>query len=120
MLLEQQTDQARDLVAALLTRCRGEYVFRIGSRPQHDRLFVGEAVTAQDGKLGTTRSLDDLETLCVRLAAAVDELGGKVRVVGEIRPASKLIGLRLPRYINSRHLRIEPLFYYDYLHPVCH
>lgn len=53
-------------------------MFRIGSRPQHDNLFVGKIVTPQDGLLGTARSLDDLETLCTRVASAVDELGGKV------------------------------------------
>ncbi|KAI0092948.1 GTP-binding protein 1 [Irpex rosettiformis] len=77
LLLENQTDEARNQVAALLTRNRGEYVFRIGARPLHERLFTGESIRAEDGAIGTSRSLEEVNTLSTRLTTVVDELGGK-------------------------------------------
>lgn len=56
-------------------------MLRVGSRPQHEKLFAGEVITSGDGVAGLSRTLDELTTLSERLAAAIDELGGKVHCV---------------------------------------
>ncbi|KAI0699248.1 GTP-binding protein 1 [Cytidiella melzeri] len=78
LLLDDQSDEARDQVAALLTHNRGEYIFRIGSRPQHEQLFSGELITAEDGAVGESVSSEELKTISARLAVAADELGAKM------------------------------------------
>ncbi|PSR74612.1 hypothetical protein PHLCEN_2v9678 [Hermanssonia centrifuga] len=81
-------DRARDTLASLLTRRRGEYIFRIGSRPLNAKLFAGEVITASDGTHGIPRTLEEIETLCSRIDEVVDEFGGKVSlshaIVGSI------------------------------------
>lgn len=73
-------ERARDLLAGLLTRHRGEYVFRLGSRPTNTRLYNGAAATEGDeGWLGTQRSEEELNTLKEQLNNAVEDVGGKVR-----------------------------------------
>lgn len=68
------------MIASALTRYRGEVVFKIGSRPAHDKLFSGEPIAVDSGAKGTPRSVEEVELLCQGLADIVDEIGGKVRM----------------------------------------
>ncbi|KAI0344845.1 P-loop containing nucleoside triphosphate hydrolase protein [Trametopsis cervina] len=77
LLLSNKLDEAQDRIAGLLTRNRGEYIFRIGSRPQHERLFAGQDIATVDGIIGVTRSAEDMQTLSERLAEVVHEVGGQ-------------------------------------------
>ncbi|KAH9949572.1 P-loop containing nucleoside triphosphate hydrolase protein [Amylocystis lapponica] len=91
-------DRARDLVAALLTRHRGEYVFRIGAQPPHAKLFVGESAVNSEGWRGTVRTESELDALRQGVIQVVDEVGGKTSVLFESRtdqPRAALL-LRLP------------------------
>ncbi|KAG6866344.1 hypothetical protein C0991_005265 [Blastosporella zonata] len=91
-------DAARDLVAALLTQHRGEYVLRIGSQPSHAHLFAGDLTDASDGWTGTARTVEELDTLKEKLTHAVEEVGGKTSVLFETRTGHPRISLllRLP------------------------
>lgn len=71
-------DQARDIIAGLITSHRGEYILRIGSRPPHASLFAGEYVSGPTGWNGIARTTADLQHLCVEVTRTVEELGGKV------------------------------------------
>ncbi|KAF7792398.1 hypothetical protein EIP86_003435 [Pleurotus ostreatoroseus] len=77
-------DKARDLVAGLLTRCRGELIFRIGARPLHTALLTGEPVTAEAEMHGFARTKEEIETLKTRIAEIVDEVGGKTSKLYEV------------------------------------
>ncbi|KAI0949408.1 hypothetical protein AcW1_009035 [Taiwanofungus camphoratus] len=91
-------DRARDIIASLLTRHRGEYVFRIGAHPPHSRLFTGEPVIASDGWRGVARTEAELDALQQEIAQVVDEVGGKTTVLfntRSIHPRATLL-LRLP------------------------
>lgn len=70
-------DRARDLIAALITRHRGEYVFRIGSQPPRAKLYSGESFD-EEGWTGISRTEQELDTLQKEMIATVDEVGGKV------------------------------------------
>lgn len=98
LLLANDVDRARDLVASVLTRRRGELVFRIGARPMHDKLFAGEITTDQGPTQGTPRTTEEIETLSTRIAAVVDELGGKVSTLYKTTngPPRAALLLRLP------------------------
>jgi hypothetical protein len=73
-------DRARDLIAALITRHRGEYVFRIGSQPPRVKLYSGEAFD-EEGWTGISRTPQEVETLQKEMTATVEEVGGKVQYV---------------------------------------
>ena len=90
--------EAADLVANLLTRCRGEFVFRIGARPLHAKLFTGEAIAEQDLSVGVKRTAEEVQTLRTRIAEAVDEVGGKVRVY-----SSYVLAMRVNVFCQCRH-----------------
>lgn len=68
------------MVAALLTRHRGEHIFRLGLRPTNARLFGGQPANHDiDGWAGIDRTDEELTTLKEELTRAVEEVGGKVR-----------------------------------------
>lgn len=69
----------RDFVSTLLTRCKGEYVFRIGARPLRDMLFSGELSEAgEDVWLGNSISEEQLDLSRTVLTQAVEDVGGNV------------------------------------------
>lgn len=98
LLLSGHRDQARDVIASALTRYRGEVVFKIGSRPAHDKLFSGEAIAVDSGAKGTPRSAEEVELLCKGLADIVDEIGGKTSTLYRPTdgPPRAALLLRLP------------------------
>ncbi|KAH8119238.1 GTP-binding protein 1 [Phellopilus nigrolimitatus] len=71
-------DRARDILAGLLTRHKGEYVLRFGRRPPHASLFAGNLSTSADGWLGAPRSENELHRLRGAVSRLVEEVGGKV------------------------------------------
>ena len=81
LLLATQIDQARDILASTLTQRRGELVFRIGSRPPHDKLFADEPIAETDQLQGRSRSAEDIDVICARVSQAVEEFGGKVSLL---------------------------------------
>lgn len=80
LLLLQPTDHDRiqDFVSTLLTRYKGEYVFRIGARPAHDKLFSGAQDDSDGAWHGSSVSEEQLDTARTVLIQAVEEVGGKV------------------------------------------
>ncbi|KAI0374003.1 GTP-binding protein 1 [Pilatotrama ljubarskyi] len=94
----EKLEQARNLLASLLTRNRGEYVFRIGAHPPGTKLFAGQAANDEDGWQGTPRTVAELDTIIEETKVAVDELGGKTSILFDCRtdhPRAALL-LRLP------------------------
>ncbi|KAF8070140.1 GTP-binding protein 1 [Lyophyllum atratum] len=91
-------DTARDMIAALLTQHRGEYVLRIGMQPSHAHLFTGELSDASDSWTGVPRTEQDLDLLRERVMKTVEEVGGKTSVLFETRTGHPRISLllRLP------------------------
>lgn len=74
-------DHARDIIAGLITSHRGEFILRMGSRPPHESLFLGESVTVSSGQTGwhgIPRMDSELSQLCGEVNRTVEELGGKV------------------------------------------
>ncbi|EKM54471.1 uncharacterized protein PHACADRAFT_174976 [Phanerochaete carnosa HHB-10118-sp] len=98
LLLANDTGRARDLVASILTRRRGELVFRIGVRPAHDKLFAGGDLRDSDPPQGVPRMAEEVDILCARIAEVVDELGGKTSALYKISdgPPRAALLLRLP------------------------
>lgn len=92
-------DTARDMLAALLTQHRGEYVFRIGMQPGRTQLFSGGLTDASDGWTGIPRTESHLDLFKERITKTVEEVGGKTSVLFETRtgthPRISLL-LRLP------------------------
>lgn len=78
LLSSHDYDRARISIAQLITGKKGEYVFRIGSRPPHTQLFAGERLDKATGWSGVSRT--DIEVTSLRLSVnrVVEELGGKV------------------------------------------
>lgn len=72
-------DEARDLIAGLLTQHKGEYVLRIGSQPSHTHLFEGGLTDASDGWIGSPRTVEELDILKKQVPKVAEEVGGKVR-----------------------------------------
>ncbi|KAJ8519925.1 hypothetical protein ONZ45_g3159 [Pleurotus djamor] len=70
-------DKARDRVAALITQHHGEYIFRIGARPVHAKLFTGDLSVDSDGWVGTSRTDEEVDYLIEAVASVVEEVGGK-------------------------------------------
>jgi len=93
-------DRARDVIASLLTRYRGEYILRIGAHPPHPKLFTDEALDIIDTEAwrGTRRTAEELDVVRGRVGEIVDEVGGKTTVLVEgdsAHPRATLL-LRLP------------------------
>ncbi|KAG5635272.1 hypothetical protein H0H81_011875 [Sphagnurus paluster] len=92
-------DTAREMLAALLTQHRGEYVFRIGMQPGRTQLFSGALTDASDGWTGIPRTESHLDLFKERITKTVEEVGGKTSVLFETRtgthPRISLL-LRLP------------------------
>ncbi|KJA19920.1 hypothetical protein HYPSUDRAFT_43812 [Hypholoma sublateritium FD-334 SS-4] len=91
-------DLARDQIAALLTQNSGEYVFRIGQEPSHTELFAGELNDDTIEWSGTPRSVEEIDKLHEQISKVVEEVGGKVSTLFEIRAGHPRISLllRLP------------------------
>ena len=101
LLLSSETDEdggkAHDLIASLLIRHRGEYVFRIGALPPLSQLVSGEPVE-DTGWIGVTRTQAEVDKLHEMTVKAVEQMGGKVSTLFESRtnhPRIHLL-LRLP------------------------
>ncbi|EPS97707.1 hypothetical protein FOMPIDRAFT_1052102 [Fomitopsis schrenkii] len=93
-------DKARNLVASLLTRHRGEYLLRIGAHPPHSRLFSKAPGSLEDaeGWRGSERTVDELDTLERTVTDIVTDIGGVTTVLFDTRinhPRATLL-LRLP------------------------
>jgi hypothetical protein len=85
------------MVASLLTRHRGEYVFRLGAQPPLSKLISGESIEGP-GWTGTSRTQEEIDNLCQELTKTVEEVGGKISTLFESRnnhPRISLL-LRLP------------------------
>ena len=113
----EKLDEARNLIAALLTRNFGEYVFMIGSQPSSTRVYAGQAATDDDEWQGTPRTVEELETIIKETTTLVDEVGGKVRQSSD--PASfhgsELDGAYRRRYCSTAGQTIlGRRYYYDY------
>ncbi|KAF5385788.1 hypothetical protein D9615_002552 [Tricholomella constricta] len=93
-------NSARDMVAALLTQHRGEYVLRLGMQPAHAHLYAGDLTDGSDGWTGVPRTEEELDLLKERITRTVEEVGGKTSVLFEIRTGSShpriSLLLRLP------------------------
>jgi hypothetical protein len=73
-----QHDRARDMIAGLLTRNRGEYIFRLGARPTNEHLFAPPPKGTDLSWNGAERTIDELATLRREMTLATEEVGGKV------------------------------------------
>ncbi|KAI8992990.1 P-loop containing nucleoside triphosphate hydrolase protein [Trametes punicea] len=94
----EKLEQARNLIASLLTRNRGEYIFRIGAHPSPAKLFAGQFTSEDEGWQGNPRTIEELDIIVEEAGAAVEELGGKTSTLFESRvdhPRAALL-LRLP------------------------
>lgn len=72
-------DSARDMIAALITQHRGEYVLRIGEQPLHTHLFAGDLSEDSGDWSGIPRTEGELDLLRDAITKTVEEVGGKVR-----------------------------------------
>ncbi|KAI0728156.1 P-loop containing nucleoside triphosphate hydrolase protein [Fomitopsis betulina] len=93
-------DEARNLVASLLTRHRGEYLLRIGAHPPHPRLFskVPGSLEEAEGWRGSERTAEELGTLERAVTDIVIDIGGVTTVLFDTtvnHPRATLL-LRLP------------------------
>ena len=94
---EEDVGKAHDLIASLLTRHRGEYVFRIGALPPLPQLISGEPIE-DTGWIGVTRTQAEVDKLHEMTVKVVEQMGGKVSTLFESRtdhPRIHLL-LRLP------------------------
>ncbi|KAF7288653.1 hypothetical protein HMN09_01371200 [Mycena chlorophos] len=98
--LLSNADQARDLVASLITRHVGEYVFRIGLQPPRAQLFDNELIDDVGGWTGIARTEAELDELKEKITAVVEEVGGK---------SSVLFKASIPTPRVSLLLRLPPL-----------
>ncbi len=76
--LPENLETARNLIASLLTRNYGEYVFRIGTHPPGAKLFAGQPATDEDAWQGAPRTAEELDIIAQETTTVVDEVGGKV------------------------------------------
>jgi len=101
LLLSSKTDEdlgkPHDLIASLLTRHRGEYVFRIGVLPPLSQLISGEPIE-DTGWIGVTRTQAEVDKLHEMTVKVVEQMGGKVSTLFESRTDHPRIHLlfRLP------------------------
>jgi hypothetical protein len=70
--------QARDLIAALLTRQGGEYILRLGARPPRAPLFTNEDFDNVNDWTGDRRTEGEIDAKIAHLGQLVEEVGGKV------------------------------------------
>lgn len=97
-LTKNDYESARNALASLLTRKRGEYILRLGVRPPQDILFAGEPLDGASGWTGVARTEDDIHVGVVGIEQVLGEIGGKMSVLfrtGGSRPRAILL-LRLP------------------------
>ena len=78
--IPDNVEKARNLIASLLTRNFGEYVFRIGAHPPAAKVYAGQSATGDDTWLGTRRTAEELDVIIQETTTLVDEVGGKVRL----------------------------------------
>ncbi|KAF9038291.1 P-loop containing nucleoside triphosphate hydrolase protein [Hymenopellis radicata] len=78
-------ERARDTLAIIITRNFGEYVLRIGAQPPNTALFAGTLADDSEGWSGHERTVEDLTFLHTKLTEAVEEIGGKVSVLVEVK-----------------------------------
>lgn len=77
-LIKNDSESARNALASLLTRKRGEYILRLGVRPPQDTLFAGEPLDGASGWTGVARTEDDIHVGVVGIEQVLGEIGGKV------------------------------------------
>ncbi|KAH7888560.1 P-loop containing nucleoside triphosphate hydrolase protein [Phlebopus sp. FC_14] len=98
-LLSKRDDaQARNALASLMTQYKGEYVFRIGSRPLHQTLFAGETLDDVASWTGVARTEQEVDVLVQELGRAQEDIGGKISVLSQVggsHPRAAVL-LRLP------------------------
>jgi hypothetical protein len=76
-----ESERAKDIISGLLTRNRGEFIFRLGQRPPNAILFnpqSKEQPAKTDEWLGVARTPDEINMLRKELTNLVEEVGGKV------------------------------------------
>ena len=61
----------------MLTDSRGEFILRLGSKPQNQKLFSGDASETNDW-IGSARTEEDLQKRTSTVARLVEDIGGKV------------------------------------------
>ncbi|KAI0780026.1 P-loop containing nucleoside triphosphate hydrolase protein [Fomes fomentarius] len=71
--LPENLETARNLIASLLTRNYGEYVFRIGTHPPGAKLFAGQPATDEDVWQGAPRTAEELDIITQETTTVVDE-----------------------------------------------
>jgi hypothetical protein len=72
-------EDARNAISALITRQRGEYVFRIGARPPRAALYANNTSDDVEGWYGSARhSQEDVDKIEQGLIDIVEDIGGKV------------------------------------------
>ena len=79
---EDQFNKAKDLLALLLTRRRGEFLMRIGAQPPRDVLLSNKDLSGTGGWEGMERTEEEITRIKVSLRRATEELGGKVGISG--------------------------------------
>ena len=72
-------NRARDMIAGLMTRHRGEYIFRLGLQPPRAKLYAGEDFAEDEGWTGISRTELEIDTLRSGVTTVVGEVGGEVR-----------------------------------------
>ncbi|KAI0049854.1 P-loop containing nucleoside triphosphate hydrolase protein [Auriscalpium vulgare] len=91
-------EEAKNLLAMLLTRRKGELIFRIGARPPRTQLFQNAPLDDAEGWAGPAQTEEQVEVLVGALTQTVEDIGGKacvlVRLSGKHPRASVL--LRIP------------------------
>ncbi|KAH9961331.1 GTP-binding protein 1 [Russula dissimulans] len=90
--------QARDLIAALLTRQGGEYLLRLGARPPRAPLLANEDLDNANDWTGERRTEIEIDAMIVHLGQLVEEVGGKICILlraGGPHPRASVL-LRLP------------------------
>ncbi|KZT70965.1 GTP-binding protein 1, partial [Daedalea quercina L-15889] len=93
-------DKARDIIASILTRHRGEYILRLGAHPSHSRLFSKTPGSLEDseGWRGSARTAEEIDALQRKVNDIVTDIGGVTTVLFHTRtdhPRATLL-LRLP------------------------
>jgi len=75
-------DKARDIVASLLTRHKGEYILRFGAHPPHPKLFskLPGSLEDSDGWRGSALTAEELDTLQREVKEILTDIGGVVCV----------------------------------------
>ena len=77
-------DHSLKLLSELLTRYRGEYIFRIGAHLPHSVLFsesTSASLSTSDQAnewTGVPKTSEEIDILCVTLTKAVEDIGGRV------------------------------------------